>query len=146
MLTIHMACVCMLHVVVAIYYWHVFVLKQIVVKTKTFNCIWLRSFNTNTNKLICRNVCVSFSRSMDFCFGNEWVSVFLYIFLGLFMFMITRRRHKENMIENVNVFVRSMCITHRKIVSNYCFKGVFKQIFFTKYCVLWCHLLLFGII
>ena len=32
--------------------------------------------------------------------------------------LIIKRRCKENKIKNVNVFVRGICITQRKIISN----------------------------
>ena len=57
-----------------------------------------------------------------------------------------RCRHKEKKCDkNVSVFERSMCITQRKIVSNYCFKQCSNKLLFTKYCVFWYHLLLFRI-
>ena len=48
--------------------------------------------------------------------------------------------------KNVSVFARSMCITQRKIVSNYCFRQCSNKYFFTNYSGFWWHLLISGII
>ena len=121
------------------YILYVYILYLLILLSKIETSISLHLFRILTNLI---SSAISAHLTMDvFIRSTSKFGVFSTIKINFFLVSNNLTSVQRKHDKNFSVFVRRMCVTQRKIVSNYCFKQCSNKLF-----CFWCDLLLYRLI